>query len=250
MNIIGVIPSRYASTRFPGKPLAMIDGKSMIRRVWEQAKKSNLLKEVYVATDDSRIYDHVKGFGGSVLMTSADHQNGTTRCKEVLDIISVGKTDTAVEVIINIQGDEPFINPAQIDQLANLFKNPKVDIGTLSRKIVDPKELFDPNTVKVVCGEPGFALYFSRQAIPFVRDTNLQEWIGSHDFFKHIGIYGYRSDALQKISSLQPGILEEAEKLEQLRWLENGFHIAVTTTEYESPSVDTPDDLSKLTNSH
>ncbi len=249
MKIIGVIPSRYASARFPGKPLAIINGKSMIRRVWEQAKKSRLLGDVIVATDDSRIYDHVKGFGGSVLMTTADHQNGTSRCKEVLDILSVGETETQAATLINIQGDEPFINPVQIDQVAQLFQDTEVEIGTLARKITDSKELFNPNVVKVVKNSAGKALYFSRQTIPFVRDADPQDWLDHHDFYKHIGIYGYRSDILSKITKLKSGLLEETEKLEQLRWLEQGFSITVATTEFESLSVDTPEDLSKLTNS-
>lgn len=249
MKIIGVIPSRYASARFPGKPLAIINGKSMIRRVWEQAKKSRLLSDVIVATDDSRIYDHVKGFGGSVLMTTADHQNGTSRCNEVLDILSVGETETQAATLINIQGDEPFINPVQIDQVAQLFQDTEVEIGTLARKITDSKELFNPNVVKVVKNSAGKALYFSRQTIPFVRDADPQDWLDHHDFYKHIGIYGYRSDILSKITKLKSGLLEETEKLEQLRWLEQGFSITVATTEFESLSVDTPEDLSKLTNS-
>ena len=249
MNIIAVIPSRYDSTRFPGKPLAMINGKTMIMRVWEQVRQSKMLHDVFVATDDSRIYDHVKKFGGSVLMTSPDHQNGTSRCKEVLDILTVNGSVVSPDVLINIQGDEPFINPSQIDQVARLFENPSVEIGTLAKKISDNSELFNTNAVKVVTDSDGNALYFSRQTIPFIRQTDQKEWLKHYDFFKHIGIYGYRSDILAGITQLSPGPLEEAEKLEQLRWLENGFSITVGETEFESPAIDTPEDLSKLTNS-
>jgi 3-deoxy-manno-octulosonate cytidylyltransferase (CMP-KDO synthetase) len=248
MNIIGVIPSRYASTRFPGKPLAMIDGKSMIQRVWEQASKSAFINEVIVATDDSRIFDHVKGFGGLVMMTSAEHQNGTSRCHEVLEILKVGKPDLKLDALINIQGDEPYINPRQIDQVAELFENPSVELGTLAKVMTDPEEVFSEHVVKVVMDNYHKALYFSRQALPFVRDINKTSWPETHAFYKHIGIYGYRSDTLPRITQLEAGKLEHAEKLEQLRWLENGFPIHIAVTEFESPSVDTPGDLSKLTN--
>ena len=249
MNIIGVIPSRFASSRFPGKPLAMINGKSMIRRVWEQALKSEKLNKVFVATDDTRIYDHVKGFGGSVLMTSGNHPNGTARCAEVLDILSLRDPQDGVDALINIQGDEPYINPLQIDQLAGLFTNADIEIATLVRKIADNSDLSNPNAVKVVWDNSGKALYFSRQAIPYIREVPEKDWLAKHGFFKHIGIYGYRPDILSAIVRMKPGELEKAEELEQLRWLEHGIQITVAMTEFESPSVDTPEDLSKLTNS-
>jgi 3-deoxy-manno-octulosonate cytidylyltransferase (CMP-KDO synthetase) len=248
MKVLGVIPARFASTRFPGKPLVSIEGKSMIRRVYEQASKAKILDRLVVATDDSRIFDHVKEFGGEVVMTSPDHQNGSSRCHEVLQILS--RTDKSIkfDVVINIQGDEPFINPAQINKVASVFNEASVEIGTLAKKITKKEELFNSNSVKVMFGQQKFAIYFSRQAIPFLRDVPENEWVNRFDFYKHIGIYAYRAKALGNIVKLKPSKLEEAEKLEQLRWLENGYRIAVEITEFEGVSIDTPDDLSKLTN--
>ena len=243
MKILGIIPSRYASTRFPGKPLAVIDGKSMIQRVYEQASKSALLSKVIVATDDSRIFEHVQDFGGNVAMTSKNHTNGTLRCWEVVE-----QSDGNYDIIVNIQGDEPFIDPEQIDQVAGLFKNNEVEIGTLVKKIKSEEELFNPNVVKAVFDQQKKALFFSRQTIPFLRGIPQEEWITKHNFYKHIGIYAYRFDVLEKIVKLKPTELEKAESLEQLRWLENGFKINVQITEKEAISIDTPEDLLKLTN--
>ena len=243
MKILGIIPSRYASTRFPGKPLAMIDGKSMIQRVYEQASKSSSLTRVIVATDDSRIYDHVKSFNGNVVMTSSEHLNGTSRCWEVVE-----QSDENYNVVVNIQGDEPFIDPVQINQVAELFENNEVEIATLVKKIDESTELFNPNVVKAVFDREKKALFFSRQPIPFLRGIPKDEWLRKHDYFKHIGIYAYRSDILKKIVKLKPSELEKAESLEQLRWLENGFNINVQVTAIEAVSIDTPDDLLKLTN--
>ncbi|MFM1875345.1 MAG: 3-deoxy-manno-octulosonate cytidylyltransferase [Bacteroidota bacterium] len=228
-NIVGIIPSRYASTRFPAKPLVDIAGKSMIQRVYEQASKAKSLKDVIVATDDQRIFDHVLGFGGKVVMTSSDHQSGTDRCAEVLE----GLAD--VDVVINIQGDEPFIEPEQIDQLAACFNHPRTQIATLIKKIENEEDLQSNTVVKVNRAGSGQAIYFSRR--PF---HNLE------DSFKHIGIYAYRVETLKIISKLPQSENELAERLEQLRWLDNGFEIQLAETEHESNSVDTPEDLQRL----
>jgi len=248
MNIIGIIPSRYASTRFLGKPLAIIKGKSMVQRVYEQALKANNLSKVVVATDDDRIFNHVDSFGGEAVMTATSHTNGTSRCLEALEILESQQTASSFDAVINIQGDEPFIKPEDIDNLTSLFFDDEVDIATLTKKISRSDEINDPNTVKVVFDTNQFALYFSRQAIPFLRETPVDQWSTYHNFFKHIGLYGYRTDVLKKISQLPPSPLELSEKLEQLRWLENGFRIKVKTTDFESISVDTPDDLKNIIN--
>lgn len=247
MKILGVIPSRYASTRFPGKPLVDIQGKSMIRRVYEQARKASTLSKVVVATDDERIFNHVKEFGGEVLMTSKSHDNGTSRCHEALNKL---QNDAGFDVVINIQGDEPFIEPTQIDMLCKLFLMPEADIGTLVKKIQQEEELSDENVVKVVFGNQKRAMYFSRQAIPFARGKQKSDWIIQHDYYKHIGIYGYMADVLNKIVRLNEGKLEKTEKLEQLRWLENSYRILVDITDIESIAIDTPEDLSKFNNKH
>lgn len=247
MNIIGIIPSRYGSTRFPGKPLAMIKGKSMIQRVYEQALKAHNLSQVIVATDDDRIFNHVISFGGKALMTSSLHTNGTSRCLEVLKKTEQQQHAVTIDAVINIQGDEPFVRPEDIDNLTKIFSDSKADIATLAKKISQIDDINDPNTVKVVMDVNQFALYFSRQAIPYVRGAHSEQWQMHHDFFKHIGLYGYRTDILKKIALLPPSPLESSEKLEQLRWLENGFKIKVKTTDFESSSVDTPGDLKKIT---
>ena len=244
MKIIGIIPARYASTRFPGKPLVEIHGKTMIQRVYEQAKKTVSLSEVYVATDDSRIFDHVKAFGGNVVMTSAHHRTGTERFHEV--VMKLLAENVPVDVAINIQGDEPFIHPQQIDLLASCFHNPGVHIATLIKKINHADELADANTIKVVINKLNNAIYFSRTAIPYMRDKYHETWINFHTYYKHIGIYAYRTGTLTDITALQPGSLETAESLEQLRWLENGYNIHTLLTEYESHSVDVPADLLKF----
>ncbi len=241
--IIGLIPARFASTRFPGKPLADIGGKPMIQRVYERA--AQVLPTVYVATDDQRIADVVTAFGGRVVMTSVHHQSGTDRCKEALDHAqnTEGRTFRAV---INIQGDEPFINPHQIEQLADVLTNPDTEIATLIKPVTSAADLFNPNKPKVVVGIHNEALYFSRSPIPYLRGVSEDEWHLRHTFFNHIGLYGYRSDILDRITQLEQGTLEKCESLEQLRWLENGYKIAALETDMESISIDTPEDLQKL----
>ena len=241
MNIAGIIPARFNSSRFPGKPLAVIGGKTMIRRVYEQAAKTKSLTAVIVATDDRRIEKEVVSFGGNVVMTSPLHRSGTERCAEALDI-----TGQNFHVVINIQGDEPLIDPKQIDLLAEMFVNKNVEIATLSKKINNTGELQNPNVVKVVFDNNGRAMYFSRFPIPFLRDEETVNWHYHSNYFKHIGIYGYRSNILKKLVLLKPGLLEQAEKLEQLRWIENGYVINVKETKFESIAIDTPEDLKKL----
>ena len=238
MKIVGIIPSRYASSRFPGKPLADINGKSMIRRVYEQAGKAECLNEVIVATDDQQIFDHVKSWSGEVVMTNKDHPSGTDRCREAYEKIG-GKFD----YIINIQGDEPFIEPEQINSLASLLDG-ETELATLIKEIQDPADIINPNVVKVVRGE--HALYFSRSPIPHFRDASIEKWLEQHVYFRHVGIYAYRSDILDKITQLPQGKLEKAESLEQLRWLENGFKIKVGETFFENIGIDTPEDLARV----
>jgi len=250
MKILGVIPARYASTRFPGKPLVEINGKSMIGRVYEQAKKASTLSRVIVATDDLRIFHHIEKFGGAVMMTSTKHQNGTSRCHEVLTKIEKTNRGSQYDVVINIQGDEPYIKPSQIDKISGLFQNDKTEIATLVKKIDLSNELFDQNVVKIVFDNHMKAMYFSRQAIPFLREMDEIHWFEHHDFYKHIGIYGYRADVLKELVKLEAGKHEMAEKLEQLRWLENSYRITVDRTDFESIAVDTPEDLSKFNNKH
>lgn len=240
MRIIGIIPARYASTRFPGKPLADIQGKTMIQRVYEQASKARVLSKVVVATDDERISDHVKSFGGNVLMTSPSHQSGTDRCAEVI------KIETEFDIAINIQGDEPFIHPEQIKLVADCFKDSDTQIATLVKKVKSEAELFNENIPKVVLRENKEAIYFSRFPIPYLRGVNENDWFGRHIYYKHIGIYAYRTDILIKLARLAPGTLELAESLEQLRWIERGFVIKTEITELESTAIDTPADLQKL----
>lgn len=236
--ILGVIPARYASTRLPGKPLIDIGGKSMIQRVYEQCLKCDELDEVVVATDDERILQHVQAFGGKVMLTSAEHQSGTDRCAEVANKLAV-----KYDVVINIQGDEPFIDPEQISKVIGCFDNETVQIASLYKKISREQDAQFPNTVKVVMNHLGNALYFSRSVIPYRRNQAAEI-----HYYKHIGLYGYRADVLQQITRLQPSMLEQAESLEQLRWLENGFTITMRETQLETLSIDTPDDLKLVEN--
>ena len=240
MKILGIIPSRFASTRFPGKPLVQIQGKSMIQRVYEQASKSTLLADVVVATDDILIANEVTRFGGKFVMTASTHISGTDRCAEVIAKLS------GFDSVINIQGDEPFIDPLQIDLLASCFDDAKVQIATLIKKIDSQEDLFNESIPKVVLNDRNEAIYFSRQTIPFLRNIEKTEWLERGTFFKHIGIYGYTIDALLQITRLQPAKLELAESLEQLRWLEAGFKIDTRTTSIETLAIDTPEDLNKL----
>ena len=246
MTIIGIIPARYDSFRFPGKPLVIIKEKPMIQHVYEQAKKADQLDEVIVATDDSRIEKTIKDFGGNVMMTKSAHRSGTERCAEVYQKLK--DAGNIFDVIINIQGDEPFIDPKQINLVASTFKEKNVQIATLSKKIDDTFELFDPNVVKVISDITGNAIYFSRQTIPFVRGQKMDDWKQLSTHFKHIGIYGYQSAILEEIVILKQSSLEMAESLEQLRWIENGYTIKVKETDIESFGVDVPKDLSKFSN--
>lgn len=243
MKILGVIPARYASSRFPGKPLANINGKSMIRRVYEQAKKAATLDQLIVATDDSRIYEHVKSWGGLVEMTSSEHLSGTDRCNEILQ-----NQKDKFDVIVNIQGDEPFIDPTQIEKVTEGFIHQGTQICSLAKKIENSEELFSPNSVKVVIGENKKALYFSRAVIPFLRGVDEKDYLNKAHFYKHLGIYAYRSDVLAEISHLATSDLEKAESLEQLRWLSAGFQINMEITQIEGTAIDSPEDLLKLTN--
>ncbi|MDQ3050183.1 MAG: 3-deoxy-manno-octulosonate cytidylyltransferase [Bacteroidota bacterium] len=238
MNVIGIIPARYASTRFPGKPLTLIHGKTMIRRVYERASLASRLSKVVVATDDKRIFDHVLQFGGEVVMTSSSHESGTDRCAEALQLIGGN-----FELVINIQGDEPYIYPEQIDLLIKCFDNKEAMIGTLIKPISDPTELGNRNIPKVVKDFQGWALYFSRLALPYYKPENLASLLEKQIFFKHIGIYGYRAALLPQLAALPQGILESSESLEQLRWLENGYRIMTAVSDHENIAVDTPSDV-------
>lgn len=241
-HFTGIIPARYASRRFPGKPLVMIGGKPMIQRVYEQSSKA--LEDVYVATDDTRIRDSVLGFGGRVVMTSDKHQSGTDRCAEALSLIS-SETGRKIDVVINIQGDEPFIRPEEINLLISCFSDDRIDIATLVRKAGPDEDIFDPNQPKVIISKSGDAIYFSRAAIPFVRGSGMKEWTHLYAYYLHLGLYGYKAKALETITKLPPSPLETAESLEQNRWIENGFRIRTAITDWMSISIDTPEDLQK-----
>jgi len=240
MKILGIIPARYASSRFPGKPLVDIGGKTMIQRVYEQAKKCRSLSEVIVATDDDRIFNHVNGFGGIAVMTGANHQSGTDRCAEV------ARLHPGYDVISNIQGDEPFIDPEQITKLTACFNDPETQLATLIKRILTEQELHNTNSPKVVINKLSEAIYFSRATLPHIRGQEPENWLEFHTFFKHIGIYGYRADILQEVTKLPVSPLEKAESLEQLRWIDNGYRIKVAETELETHAVDVPEDLEKL----
>lgn len=239
-KIIGIIPARYASTRFPGKPLVDIAGKTMIQRVYEQASKAESLSKVVIATDDVRIADEVKRFGGEFIFTSTNHQSGTDRCAEVIETLP------GYDIVINIQGDEPFIEPAQIELLTSCFTEEKVQLATLIKSIQSQESVYNPNSPKVVIDVNGRAMYFSRSPIPFIRNGEPGVWAEKHQFYKHIGIYGYRTESLKAITKLPPSSLEIAESLEQLRWIENGFYIQTKVTDLETVAIDTPEDLLKL----
>ncbi len=238
MNFIGIIPARFQSTRFPGKPLALLGDKIIIQWVYENAKKA--LDEVYVATDDARIYQAVEAFGGKVVYTSPDHQSGTDRCAEAA--LKVAE-NLKFDVVINIQGDEPFIRPEQIEGLKTCFDSPESEIATLIKPITNAAEITNINRPKVVINKNQEAMYFSRSPIPFVRDSKTEEWINQINFYSHIGMYAYRFDVLLELTKLPIGILEKAESLEQLRWLENGYKIKTAQTSFENIGIDTPEDL-------
>ena len=239
MKFIGIIPARYASTRFPGKPLAMLGGKTVIRRVYEQVY--SVLGNAYVATDDERIYNAVKDFGGNAVMTSADHKSGTDRIEEAMTKINDGS-----DVVINIQGDEPFIHRSQIETVCRCFDDPQTQIATLGKPFgSDMAAVANPNSPKIVTDNDGYAMYFSRSVIPFVRSHRQEEWPELFPFLKHIGLYAYRRDVLAEITRLPQSPLEIAESLEQLRWLQNGYKIKVGTTDVETIGIDTPEDLER-----
>ncbi len=239
-KILGIIPSRYESSRFPGKALADIRGKSMIKRVYEQASKAQSLDRVIVATDDARIADEVESFGGEWVMTSQEHQSGTDRCFEAYSL-----SGESYDFVINVQGDEPFLKPGQIDDLSAVL-NKEVELATLVKKITTTHGLFDPNSCKAVIDTNGNAIYFSRWPIPYLRDHGQEDWVRHHDFLEQVGVYAYRSDILEQITRLSLSSLEKAESLEQLRWMENGFKIKVGFTEYDSQCIDTPEDLERM----
>ncbi len=239
MRILGVIPVRYHSSRFPGKALADVHGKSMVQRVYEQATQAAGLDQVVVATDHSTILKHVKAFGGNVCMTSEDHPSGTDRCREAMEL-----EGEEYDFVVNIQGDEPFIDPRQIEDLCNNLI-PDIQIATQAKLIEQQEKLIDPNCVKVIIDSLGNAIYFSRTPLPFQKNHSINHWIGSHQYYQHIGVYAYRPDVLREIALLPVSPLEQAEGLEQLRWLENGYSIKVLTTHYQTHGIDTPEDLDK-----
>lgn len=238
MKIIGIIPARFASTRFPGKPLAKLGGKFVIERVVEQVNK--VLDNVYVATDDQRIFDATKRFGANVVMTRSDHQSGTDRIAEALK-----KIDEDYDVVINIQGDEPFIQPSQIKTLIACFEDADTQIATLGKRFETLEAAKNPNSPKIILDNQSFAMYFTRALAPYIRNKEEKEWLEHYPFLKHIGLYGYRVPVLEEITRLQQSSLELAEGLEQLRWLQNGYRIKVGLTDEETVGIDTPDDLKR-----
>ncbi len=238
MKFLGIIPARYASTRLPGKPLALIQGKPMIQHVYERVKESNLMNKIIIATDDERIMNVAASFGAEAILTSPLHNSGTERCAEVASVIG-----NDFDGIINIQGDEPFIEAEHLQSLCDLFLNDAVQIGSLIKRISSLDELKNQNVVKAVKTPEGKALYFSRAIVPYLRNIEEQDWLHHHSFYKHIGLYGYRKNTLLKIAQLSPTPLEQAESLEQLRWLENNFSIHLTETFIETLSIDTAEDL-------
>jgi len=243
MKVVGIIPARYASKRFPGKPLVDIAGKTMIQRVYEQTKKS--IDAVYVATDDKRIQEAVLNFGGSVVMTSKKHHSGTDRIAEAIDIINKTEKEP-FDIIVNIQGDEPFIYPEQINSVIACFRKKRTQIATLAKHIINTEDIFNENKPKVILNHKKEAINFSRSPIPYFRGKKKTEWVTSHKYYKHIGLYAYRLDILKKITNLPESALEIAESLEQLRWIENGYKIMVEETEFESIGIDTPKDLKRI----
>lgn len=241
MKFIAIIPARYASTRFPGKPLALLGGKPVIQRVYEQV--AGVLDDAVVATDDERIYEAVKAFGGKVVMTSTEHRSGTDRCREAYE-----KQGAEYDVVVNVQGDEPFIRREQLLALKACFENPSTQIATLVKPFAESdgwEALENPNSPKVVLDGESRALYFSRSVIPYLRGVERGEWLKNHTFYKHIGIYAFRAEVLKEVTSLPQSTLEKAESLEQLRWLENGYRIGVGITDFETIGIDTPEDLER-----
>jgi len=248
-KFIGIIPARYASTRFPGKPLAMLGGRTVIQRVYEQV--ASVLGEAWVATDDERIRQTVEAFGGRAVMTRADHKSGTDRIQEAAEKILGKASDTGettgitADVIINVQGDEPFIQPQQLETVCRLFDDERTQIATLGKRFETMEAVDNPNSPKIVTDVDGYALYFSRSAIPFVRGKEHGEWLAQFPFLKHIGLYAYQRDVLAEITKLPQSPLEIAESLEQLRWLQHGYKIKVGLTDVETIGIDTPEDLAR-----
>ncbi len=238
MKFIGIIPARYGSSRFPGKPLALLGGKPVIQRVYEQVAKA--LDEAYVATDDERIYNKVLAFGGKAVMTSTEHQSGTDRVNE-----AVQKIGGHYDVVVNIQGDEPFVQRSQIAAICQCFDSPDVQIATLGIPFKSIEEVNNPNSPKIVVSNEGFAMYFSRSVIPFIRGVEPDNWLEAYPFLKHLGIYAYRPAVLNEITALPQSSLERAESLEQLRWLQNGYRVKVGLTQVETVGIDTPADLER-----
>lgn len=238
MKKVGVIPARFGSSRLPGKPLLEIKGKPMVQLVYEQALKAEL-DDVVVATDDRRILDCVEGFGGKAVLTDRNHSSGSDRVMEAARKLGLENGD----IIVNIQGDEPFIPPIMVKQVLNCFADARVELATLASQIEDEEQLFNPNQPKVLINKKGFAAYFSRSPLPYVRDVKEAAWLETQKFYKHIGLYAYRFQALKEICEYAPGSWEQSEKLEQLRWLENGLSIKVAITTFESMGIDTPKDL-------
>lgn len=246
MKFIGIIPARYASTRFPGKPLALLGGKPVIQRVYEQV--SSVLGEAWVATDDERIRMAVEAFGGRVVMTRNDHKSGTDRLEEAMEIIEKReerKEEREDTVVINVQGDEPFIQPSQLHTVCHLFDDPQTQIATLGKPFETMEQVENPNSPKIVTDVNGYALYFSRSVIPYVRGKEREQWLQHFPFLKHIGLYAYRRKVLDEITRLPQSTLELAESLEQLRWLQNGYRIKVGLTDVETVGIDTPEDLAR-----
>ncbi len=245
--IIGIIPARYGSTRFPGKPLADIGGKSMIQRVLEQAKQAKSLDKLIVATDDERIAEAVRALGEAVVMTRSDHPSGTDRCQEAYErLVADGQTQCSTQdYIVNIQGDEPFLDPAQIDELTAILDG-TVQLATQMATVDSAAMLHDPKEAKIIINPQGEALYFSRSAIPFLWGVVPDQWHLHHAYHRHVGLYAYRADVLAEITQLPPSPLERAESLEQLRWIEAGYRIKLVATNYQTPSVDSPADIEKL----
>jgi len=238
MKFIGIIPARYASTRFPGKPLAILGGKPVIQRVYEQVV--SVLGEAYVATDDERIFQAVEQFGGQAVMTRSDHKSGTDRIEEAAQ-----KLNTDADVIINVQGDEPFIQKSQLETVKHLFDDPQTQIATLGKPFESMEAVENPNSPKIVTDINGYALYFSRSVIPYIRGNEQSEWLQHFPFLKHIGLYAYRREVLAQFTKLPQSPLELAESLEQLRWLQNGYRIKVGLTNVETVGIDTPEDLQR-----
>lgn len=238
MKVVGIIPARYASSRFPGKPLAMLKGKYVVQHVVEQVSK--VLTDVYVATDDERIAKAVEEFGGKVILTRADHQSGTDRIAE-----AVSKLEAVYDVVVNIQGDEPFIHESQIRTVVECFEDPTTDIATLGKMFDTLSAAKNPNSPKIILDNNNCAMYFTRALVPYIRNKAEEEWLEAYPFLKHIGLYAYRTEVLKAITRLPQSSLELAESLEQLRWLQNGYKIKVGLTDIETIGIDTPEDLER-----